>query len=281
MNEPLLRDVSDTARWVAWYRAHESARPDALFRDPYAERLAGDRGQKIAAAMQTGGRNEWVFIARTLLFDQLISDAVAAGADTILNLAAGLDTRPYRMPLPSSLRWFEADLPHMVDYMDHHLGDVPPVCQMERVKIDLHDVEARRRLFASVAASSKFTMVVTEGLLPYFSPGDVAALATDLAAHDAFKRWITDLMSPRVVQMLGKQYNKHLAATPFKFAPENGVAFFEDYGWRATTVVSLMKKAAEVKRLPWLLSVFARVMNINPRNPGRQPWSAAVLLERD
>lgn len=47
---PLVRDVSDTALWVAVYRARETERPDALFRDPYARRLAGARGEQIARA---------------------------------------------------------------------------------------------------------------------------------------------------------------------------------------------------------------------------------------
>ncbi len=42
-----IENVSDTALWVAVYRAMETARPDAIFRDPYAERLAGDKGVKI------------------------------------------------------------------------------------------------------------------------------------------------------------------------------------------------------------------------------------------
>lgn len=44
MNSSPVTGVSDTARWVAVYRAWESARPDALFHDPFAQRLAGDRG---------------------------------------------------------------------------------------------------------------------------------------------------------------------------------------------------------------------------------------------
>jgi O-methyltransferase involved in polyketide biosynthesis len=44
MSNPPIRNVSDTARWAAHYRALESAREDALFLDPLAQRLAGDRG---------------------------------------------------------------------------------------------------------------------------------------------------------------------------------------------------------------------------------------------
>ena len=40
-------NVSDTARWVAWYRALETERPDAIFRDPFARRLAGPEGEAI------------------------------------------------------------------------------------------------------------------------------------------------------------------------------------------------------------------------------------------
>src|SRR5437773_1190282 len=42
-----IRSVSDTALWVAMYRAYESERADALFSDPYARRLAGPRGEAI------------------------------------------------------------------------------------------------------------------------------------------------------------------------------------------------------------------------------------------
>src|SRR5689334_21371088 len=50
MSDPLIRDISDTARWVAYYRAQETDRPDAVFRDPYARALAGERGERIAKA---------------------------------------------------------------------------------------------------------------------------------------------------------------------------------------------------------------------------------------
>ncbi|PYL21082.1 MAG: SAM-dependent methyltransferase, partial [Verrucomicrobia bacterium] len=43
--------MSDTARWVAVYRARETQRTDAVFRDPFARQLAGERGEQIAASM--------------------------------------------------------------------------------------------------------------------------------------------------------------------------------------------------------------------------------------
>jgi len=105
MNKPSssVRNVSDTARWVAYFRARESERPDALFRDPFAAILAGERGFDIANTLPEGNKHDWAWVARTYLFDRFLSREIEAGADLVLNLAAGLDTRPYRMALPQAL----------------------------------------------------------------------------------------------------------------------------------------------------------------------------------
>jgi O-methyltransferase involved in polyketide biosynthesis len=47
------------------YRAWESARPDALFRDPFAERLAGERGEAIAKLMPRQPRSGWPLLSRS------------------------------------------------------------------------------------------------------------------------------------------------------------------------------------------------------------------------
>lgn len=69
-----IRNISDTARWVAVYRARETERPDAVFRDLFARRLAGERGQQIAASIPFAEKHSWPFVARTWLVDQLIND---------------------------------------------------------------------------------------------------------------------------------------------------------------------------------------------------------------
>ena len=119
--EPLIRNVSDTARWVAFYRAEESNRPDAIFSDPFARRLAGQRGEQIARSGLFTGKTSWPFVARTYLFDRVIQEQVQQGADMVVNLAAGLDARPYRMALPSALRWIEVDLPEILTHKEEIL----------------------------------------------------------------------------------------------------------------------------------------------------------------
>jgi len=85
--ESPIRNISDTARWVAVYRARESERPDAVFRDLFAQRLAGERGQQIAASMPFAEKNSWPFVARTWLIDRLISEQVREGIDRVVTVA--------------------------------------------------------------------------------------------------------------------------------------------------------------------------------------------------
>jgi methyltransferase (TIGR00027 family) len=275
-NEPVLRDVSDTAIWMAHYRALESRRPDAFYRDPYAQRFLDVRGEQMAATLGQE-RNAWAFVARELLFDQFVTSEVAAGADLVLNLAAGLDARPYRMMLPPSLRWVEVDLPPVIEWKTRVLADATPNCRLERVGLDLADVPARRALFARLASESKRTLVLTQGLLIYLGDEGAGSLADDLP----FPRWVIDVASPGLRDMLNREVGKHLdaASAPLKFAPPNGPRFFEAHGWRVVDVRSMLKHAP-AKRMPW----FLRIFKLFPERPwdkqGKQPWSAVCLLER-
>jgi len=100
-----ITHVSDTARWVALYRAMESERPDALFHDQFARRLAGPQGEEIMRRLPRAREFAWPMIVRTAVMDELILRAIERdGIDTVVNLAAGLDTRPYRLPLSPSQR---------------------------------------------------------------------------------------------------------------------------------------------------------------------------------
>ena len=67
VNQPdsQIRRISDTARWVAVYRARESEWPDAVFRDRFARRLAGVRGARIAASIPFAEKKSWPLVART------------------------------------------------------------------------------------------------------------------------------------------------------------------------------------------------------------------------
>jgi methyltransferase (TIGR00027 family) len=247
MAEPLITGVADTAFMVAAWRARETERPDALFRDPLAGRLAGERGQAIAASVR-GGLGGWQVTIRTVIIDDMVQAAVAAGADTILNLGAGLDARPYRLPLPASLRWIEVDYPHVIDWKADRLAGETARCRLDRVKLDLADLPARRRLFAEIAASSAKTLVLTEGVIPYLAVDAVGALADDLKALRE-PAWIVDYFSPAVMR-----HRRRVAArgqmrqAPFLFQPPDWHAFFAQHGWSPAETRYLSDVAARLGR---------------------------------
>src|SRR5438874_8403310 len=191
--EPLVRNISDTALLAAIYRARETERADAVFRDPFARRLAGERGDQIAKSMPFSERATWAWIARTYAYDEFIKQQVMEGVDMVVNLAAGLDARPYRMTLPTSLHWIEVDLPGILDYKEEILRGEKPACTLDRARLDLSDVAARRQLFAALGRAGKNVLIITEGLLIYLSREEVASLAQDLAAVSAFNDWIVDI----------------------------------------------------------------------------------------
>jgi methyltransferase (TIGR00027 family) len=235
---------------VAVYRAMETERPDALFRDPYARRLAGAKGQAIVDGMKNGKGSAWAMVVRTVLLDTLIMQAVSDGYDTVLNLAAGLDVRAYRMALPASLHWIDVDHPEMVAYKSAEMKDVTPVCEYESVPLDLADVAARRALFARVNAGAKQTLVITEGLLIYLTSEQVTSLAIDLHANDRFTRWASDLASPGLLKMMAKTWGRTVAAgnAPFQFGPAEGPTFFAKLGWKELSFHSQFEEGIRLKR---------------------------------
>lgn len=280
--DPAVRNISDTALWTAVFRGWENDRPDALFRDPYATRLAGERGARIAKEVKFGTRHTWSWIARTYVVDQIIGEQIAEGADMVINLAAGLDTRPYRMPLPPSLNWVEIDLPGILDYKEKILGTERPVCALERIRLDLSNLSARREVFGNLGRRAKRALIVSEGLIIYLSREEVEVFAADLAAPPGFRSWLLDLASPALLTMMRKQMGALLdkAGAPFKFAPEEGPDFFLPYGWKPVRVQSMLHTAARVKRLPFWMRPFALFPDKFPPQ-GKRPWSAACLLARE
>lgn len=271
--------ISDTARAVAIARAIESERPDALFRDPFARRLAGP----VGARMEPRIRRYFSGLGlpfRTLFFDDIVRRAVAEGVDTVINLAAGLDARPYRMAeLPASLRWIEVDLPALVQEKDALLASEAPRCRLERIGMDLADGDSRRALFERLGRESQRALVLTEGLLPYLTAPMVEALARELAARPCFRLWGLDLIGPFITRLLAPLMRRRLKdGSALRFAPPEGADYFAPLGWRTVEVRSPLHAAARAGRTGLLLRLYARLPP-SPR-PGGRPWYGICLLDR-
>lgn len=275
----VIRDISDTARWTAAFRARETERPDALFRDPLARKLAGERGEQIIDAVKFGTKHTWSWVTRTVVFDRMIQAELDAGADIVVNLAAGLDARPYRMNVKPDVQWIEVDLPPITEYKEDVLEDDKPKCKLRRVKMDLADRAARKALFAELKA--KRSLVISEGLLIYLTEEEAGELAQDLAEH--FDRWTFDITSPALLKLLSKEMGPFLqqANAPLKFASATGPHFFDRFGWRVIDVQSILHNASKIGRLPWTMKVWSFLPPPKDGMPGEKlPWSAVALVER-
>src|SRR6202162_123951 len=260
--EQAIRNVSDTAIWAALYRARETEREKALFRDQFARRLAGQRGDRIAETMRKHDEHEWAWVMRTVLFDRFISGEIAEGADMVVNLASGLDARPFRMALPPSLQWIEVDLPDLLEYKEQILQNEKPACALDSVRLNLAGRAARRELFRKLGETSKNALIITEGLLIYLDEAEVGELASDLAEPGSFRHWVLDIASPGLLRLLQSEVGSELdrAHAPLQFAPAECAPFFTRYGWRPAAVRSPLKEAAREKRLSLLRRLIALLL---------------------
>ena len=285
MNEKnSIRNVSDTARWVAIYRAIESERSDAIFRDPYARRLGGERGEAIVRELPDGESMSWPMVVRTAVMDEIVTRCVQQGARTVLNLAAGLDARPYRMDLPASLRWIHVDMPEMLDYFREQMAGETPRCRLEFVAADLRETDARRALFADAAKEGP-VLVITEGLLIYLKPEDVAALARDLRDVARARWWLSDLASPMVLKRLEKRWSPALREgnAPFLFGPAENTAFFEPFGWKESEFRSNWDESIRLGRTMrgiWFLKIVMALLPKAKREKNRRT-SGMMLLHSE
>jgi methyltransferase (TIGR00027 family) len=177
----------------------ESSRSDALFHDPLAAGLAGERGLRIARTRPDGA---WVVAIRTVLIDAFVRSAISSGIDTVINLGAGMDTRPYRMDLPPSLHWVEVDYPNLLEGKTAQLTTEVPSCSIERVGLDLTDRDAYRELFDRIRTTSTRAMVLTEGVLGDLSVDEAGGLADDLRAQPGCASWGDRLLLTAIAQGL-------------------------------------------------------------------------------
>lgn len=261
-----LADVAGTARWVAYLRALESERSDALFRDVHARRLAGDAGRAIAEGLPKGPLR-WSLAVRTRVFDELILEADAERRlDAVVNLGAGLDARPYRLPLRRDLRWIELDDPDLLAAKAKALEGERPACSVERIGVNLADRPRRRDVLARLSAESPRALLVTEGLLVYLEPTEVGSLAEDLARFFPDGQWLLENAAPHVLAAQKRRWGKALwaAHAEHKFAPPDGLAFFRRYGWAPRATRSLLDEAARLGRELPVVSLVRRLSPLFP-----------------
>jgi len=282
MAEPLIRSISDTARWVAFHRATESERPDAIFRDPYARRLAGERGELIGRKLR---ENAWAIAIRTYLFDKAIRELLSGEPiEMVVNLAAGLDSRPYRLELPPRLQWVEVDLEEIVDPKQQVLANEKPRCQLEVVTQHLGDEAEQRALFSQLNQRAQRIVAMSEGLLTYLDEDKVTALAADLHAQPHIQYWLVEVVSPRVLEMINRKWKRHFEAAnaAMAFAPADWRKFYRERGWEPVAFEDMAQTARQMNREPGMMKVFRVIGRVLPGWGQKQNkiWESGVALLR-
>lgn len=178
--------VGATALGVAAARAAETGGPDPLIRDDFAVKLVSAAGAAWARLAdpdlnwldgdEQGQRAHRLGIdyqaVRTHFFDGYFGEAVGAGLRQVVILAAGLDSRAYRLDWPAGTTVYEVDQPKVLEYktgiLESH-GAVPSATR-RTVAVDLRD-DWPAALTAAGFDRSQPTAWLAEGLLPYL-PSD-------------------------------------------------------------------------------------------------------------
>lgn len=223
--------VQATADLAAACRAAETTRPAPRLRDPWAAQLLIEPGQPDPRhrALLAAGCDE--VIARTVLIDQLLvrvlTDALTPA--TVVNLGAGLCTRPYRMTLPQCQRVIELDSAPLLTRKEQVLAGAPASAPVQRLPIDLRDgAELTRKVLAAHDAAR--LVIISEGVSPYLAPTELARLAGRLAALPAPVTWLTDVVSVESARAMAAMSAQ--AGAPVSLYGLASLTPLEEAGWR-------------------------------------------------
>jgi methyltransferase (TIGR00027 family) len=252
-----------TACWTAAARAKETSRSDRLFDDPYAASLAGVVGERAleASGLASGGENRYLSV-RSHWFDQTV-EAYANHVSQVVNLGAGLDTRPFRLTLPPSLRWFEIDLPSVFDRKEPALADLRtvPTCVRTVVPTDLRGCWTDPLLRAGLEADLP-TLWLAEGLLFYLQAKtveDVLSEARLLSGSGSL--FVADLFGSALLGQ--RDWGQR---TPY--CSDDPVGLFERAGWPEAEVGEVCQNQV----VPAMRRGLATAGNSAAHDPTNRAW---------
>lgn len=184
-NSTAHNSLASTSRWAAAVRAAESQRPDALFVDPWAAALAGQEG---AYWIQSRGGSVAPMIIRTCYFDDYLERVIRdESAETkirqIVLVAAGLDTRAFRLHWPTGTCIYELDQPAVLLYKQHVLDDAnaKPTCPRRAVAADLA-AEWQKPLLAAGFDPRRPSLWLAEGFTFYLPDEAIANVLRGISA---------------------------------------------------------------------------------------------------
>jgi methyltransferase (TIGR00027 family) len=242
--------VSRTAVMTAALRATETARPDRLFTDPLASAFVAAAREPVVQLPP--GASEFAAI-RTRFFDDEALAAGAAGIRQVVLLAAGFDTRAFRLPWPAGVRLFELDLPETFAVKEPVLRDGGAVPRAVRtvVPVDLR-ADWSGALDAAGFVATEPTGWLAEGLLPYLDGADRDRLLALVTAGSADgSRFAFDQLGGEADHTAGVRATVgaiRAAGAPVGSTMDSPVDWLAGHGWRAA--VSRIPALGEFYRRP-------------------------------
>ncbi len=260
-----MEGVAATCLITAAARAQESDRADALFRDPWADLLAGDAGREFLRKQdEVLPAPTPIFAVRHRFFDDFVLEAARRGLGQVVLVAAGVDTRAYRLDWPAETSLYEVDQPQVLSYKHAILDQAAarPRCTRIPVPGDLRE-DWPALLLQAGFRTEEATIWVAEGLLFYLPEDAARSLLKTIAALSAPQSVLaTDTMS---ATMLGSDERRAWvrlyadAGAPFVFGTDRPAELMTECGW--TPVIHLGRELGADYRRPYP----------KPEHPGPPP----------
>lgn len=259
--------IGETARWTAGVRAKESLRADRLFNDPWAAALAGMKGTEWAAKQtQDDGVS---IVVRTRFFDDFLQRVTGEHAvRQVVLMAAGLDTRAFRLSWPGSTQLFELDQPQVLQAKEQILcsAGAHSSCERHIIEVDLTSTWADPLVKAGFDPQKPSAWLL-EGFLFYVSGESITRILDEVTRLAASRSWLGfDVINKT---MLTSPWTKHIvdelaeAGTPWIGTMDNPKGFLAKRGWRAI-LTQAGEKNAHYGRWPY--PVIPRVVPGMPRD---------------
>jgi methyltransferase (TIGR00027 family) len=263
-----------TSRWTAGVRASESRREDRLFNDPWAELLAGELGAEWAE--HQSGDNGISIIVRTRFFDDFLQRVVQEHAiRQVVLLAAGMDTRAFRLAWPERTRFFELDQPQVLVYKEGILQSAGAQARCERhtLTVDLREPWAEA-LINSGFEPRQAAVWLLEGFLHYLPSEGVERVLNDVTQLAVAGSWLgfDTVNSAMLTSQWTRQWVAGLAdlGTPWLSTMDEPEAVLAQHGWQATAIQP-GEKEANYGRWPYPSL---------PRTMPNMPWSWFVTAQK-
>ncbi|MFD5649189.1 class I SAM-dependent methyltransferase [Streptomyces sp. NPDC127039] len=251
-----MHAVSYTAQWMAAARALESERDDALYTDPLAHDLAAPKGFELIDRYEGGGLLPFISI-RTKYLDESIESTLAEGEITqVVLIAAGMDTRAFRLDWPESATVFEVDHGPLIAEKRRRLDALgaTPHTDRREVSADLTG-EWLPDLERAGFDPAKPTLWIAEALTFFLTEEQAGGLLELLASASApGSRLAFDILGRALLRSpFTKRFLDTLAAdgTPWIFGTDEPEEFLTAHGWKITDLKEPGEPGAGEGRWPY------------------------------